>query len=124
MTHNLKPWENTNAFTGDNQQFTGDNWNDPFINLFREAFAPAENVETYIEVGSLIVRHDWHNDQNYYFIEDVAEILYVMSIYKHRGRVEGFYKANTGQPVTLDMAKDLYKQMTDPNYLAWTREHP
>ena len=46
MTTHLKPWENTNAFTGDNQQFTSDNWNDPFINLFREAFAPAENVET------------------------------------------------------------------------------
>lgn len=116
MTDNPEPWENTTAFTGDNQQFTSDNWNDPFINLFREAFAPAEYAETPITVGSLIVRHDWHNDQNYYLIEDVAEILYVMSVYKHRGRTEAFYKANTGQPITLDMAKDLYKQMTDPYF--------
>lgn len=116
MTHNPEPWENTHAFTGDTQQFTSKNWNDPFINLFREAFAPAENVETYIEVGSLIVRHEWHNDQNYYIIEDGFELLYVMSIYKHRGCVEAFYKADTGVPVTLDVAKDLYKQMTDPYF--------
>lgn len=117
MTDNSKPWENTTAFTGDNQQFTSDNWNDPFINLFREAFAPAEHTETSITVGLLTVRHEWHNDQNYYFIEDVDELLYVMSIYKHRGRVEGFYEADTGDPVTLAAAKDLYKQMTDPTYL-------
>ncbi|WP_368388755.1 hypothetical protein [Schaalia turicensis] len=118
MTTHLKPWENTNAFTGDTQQFTRDNWNDPFINLFREAFAPAEHTETPITVGLLTVRHEWHNDQNYYFIEDVDELLYVMSFYKHRGRTEAFYEADTGDPVTLHVAKDLYKQMTDPNYLA------
>lgn len=124
MNHNPKPWENTNAFTGDDQQFTGDNWNDPFINLFREAFAPAENTETYIDVGFLVVRHEWHNDQNYYFIEDIDELLYIMSFYKHRGCTEAFYEADTGDPITLAVAKDLYKQMTDPNYLDWTREHP
>lgn len=53
MTDNPEPWENTNAFTGDNQQFTYDNWNDPFINLFREAFAPAEHTETPSPSGSL-----------------------------------------------------------------------
>lgn len=116
MTDNSKPWENTNAFIRENQQFTRDNWNDPFINLFREAFAPAEYTETYIDVGNLTVRHEWHNDQNYYLIEDGFEDLYVMSFYKHRGRVDAFYEADTGQPITLHIAKDLYKQMTDPDY--------
>ena len=116
MTHNPEPWENTTAFIRDSQQFTSDNWNDPFINLFREAFAPAENVETPITVGNLTVRHEWHNDQNYYLIEDGYEVLYVMSFYKHRGRTEAFYEASTGQPVTLDVAKDLYRQMTDPYF--------
>lgn len=116
MTHNPKPWENTTAFTGDNQQFTRDNWNDPFINLFREAFTPAEHAETPITIGNLTVRHEWHNDQNYYLIEDGYEVLYVMSFYKHRGRTEAFYEADTGDPVTLDVAKDLYKQMTDPYF--------
>lgn len=40
-----------------------------------------------------------------------------MSFYKHRGRTEAFYEADTGDPVTIHVAKDLYKQMTDPNYL-------
>lgn len=117
MTDNPKPWENTHAFTGDPQQFAYHNWNDPFINLFREAFAPAEHTETSITVGLLTVRHECHNNQNYYFIEDGYEDLYVMSIYKHRGCTDAFYEADTGHPITLAAAKDLYKQMTDPTYL-------
>ena len=80
------------------------------------SYSPAEYTETSITVGNLIVRHEWHNDQNYYFIEDGFELLYVMSVYKHRGRTEAFYEADTGDPVTLDVAKDLYTQMTDPYF--------
>ena len=39
-----------------------------------------------------------------------------MSFYKHRGRTEAFYEADTGDPVALDVAKDLYRQMTDPYF--------
>lgn len=96
--------------------FTDDNWNDPFINLFRQAFARAEYTDEPIRIGLLTIRHHWHNDQNYYLIEDAYERPYVMSVYKHRGRTEAFYEAATGRPIRRETAKDLYKQMTDPNY--------
>ena len=120
MTHNPKPWKTSTAFDGPgmDDRFTDDNWNDPFITLFRIAFAPAEYAETPIRVGFLTIRHYWHNDQNYYLIKDKHEDPYVMSFYKHRGRTEAFYKAETGRPIMRVTAKKLYEQMTDPNYNA------
>ena len=114
MTHNPEPWKTSAAFDK-NDVFIDDNWNDQFINLFREAFAPAECADDPIRVGLLTVRHHWHNDQNYYIIEDAYEDLYVMSVYKHRGRTEAFYKAATGRPINRRVARDLYEQMTNPN---------
>ena len=117
MTHNPKPWKTSAAFDGDGMdaRFDTDNWNDPFINLFREAFAPAEYTDDPIRVGLLTVRHHWHNDQNYYLIEDNCGRLYVMSVYKHRGRTEAFYEAATGCPINRRVAGDLYEQMTNRN---------
>lgn len=119
MTHNPEPWKTSTAFDGDglDARFTGGNWNDPFINLFRHAFAPAECTDDPIRVGLLTIRHRWHNDQNYYLIEDAYERLYVMSVYKHRGRTEAFYEAASGRPIMRETARDLYEQMTGPNYL-------
>ena len=120
MTHNPKPWKTSTAFDGPgmDDRFTDDNWNDPFITLFRIAFAPAEHAETSIRVGLLKVSHYRRNDQNYYLIEDFHERLYVMSVYKHRGCTEAFYNAETGRPIMRVTAKNLYEQMTDPNYRA------
>lgn len=49
MTHNPEPWKTSAAFD-ENDVFIDDNWNDPFINLFREAFAPAEYTDDPIRV--------------------------------------------------------------------------
>ena len=67
MTHNPKPWKTSTAFDGPGMdaRFTDDNWNDPFITLFRIAFAHAEHAETSIRVGLLKVSHYRRNDQNY-----------------------------------------------------------
>lgn len=115
MTHNPEPWKTSAAFD-ESDVFTDDNWNDHFINLFREAFAPAEYADDPIRVGLLTVRHRRHNDQNYYLIEDAYEGMYVMSVYKHRGRTEAFYEAATGCPINRRIARDLYEQMTNTNY--------
>lgn len=84
--------------------FNKNNHND---STFDDFYSIILDVEAYQNVWvdvteSLRIQCVWFNDEYRFFIYDkTQEKLFVLSRYKHRGRIQAFIDTEYGQPITL-----------------------
>lgn len=56
-----------------------------------------------VRIGDVRVEWIWYADDNIFLLfDDYNERAYVISIYKHRGRTQAFYRMDTGENVTYE----------------------
>ena len=63
------------------------------------------------------------DERRYLFIDHVQEELFVLSQYKHRGRVQAFFNSEYGQPIRLDELDAILSKMTKPPKLGKYMSH-
>ena len=63
------------------------------------------------------------DERRYLFIDQVQEEMFVLSQYKHRGRVQAFYNSEYGQPIRLDELDAILSKMTKPPKLGKYMSH-
>ena len=63
------------------------------------------------------------DEKRYLFIDHVQEELFVLSQYKHRGRVQAFFNSEYGQPIRLDELDAILSKMTKPPKLGKYMSH-
>jgi len=103
--------------------FSGDNWNDGRIGLFRALFSDWSSDafhNNWLRIADTEIIKVWHDDNNYVTLRDTnTNDLYYVEWYKSRGATSEFLK--NGRPITLieyealittlllgDIAEDIY----------------
>jgi len=93
--------------------FTGNNWNDRRIHLFRQFFggwSTGSIRDQQIYIGDLTIVHMWDDDENYvYIFDNVTHDLFHVEWYKDRGRTDLFIK--NGGSITLYDFRQLLQKM-------------
>lgn len=99
---------------GMKEVFDTDNYLDPDLMWLRRIlFSNTEDKNQYeVKIGDVRVKWIWYADSNMFLLfDDFNEFAYVLSVYKHRGRTDAFYRMDTGEPVTYDEFLELKESL-------------
>lgn len=103
--------------------FDRENYMDPAIDDLRTLLFEL-TVDDVLKYEDLTIEVIYFADERrYLFIDHVQEELFVLSQYKHRGRVQAFFNSEYGQPIRLDELDAILSKMTKPPKLGKYMSH-